>query len=134
MIKNKFVILFSFLISTISLVGCDTSFTDIIVRQSINNLTSDTIVVTNSKNEFRGFKIKDTIVCLPFSETIFFDAKLRKQPLEPYDMSYISQSAIVSTSSKRNLTKDIFDNNNWEFKKRKKQEWLQFSITENDLK
>ena len=133
MIKYKYMILFCLLMPMVALVGCDASFTNIIVRQSINNLSTDTIVVTNAKNEFRDFEIEDTIICFPFSETVFFDAILRKQPLEPYNRHYISQKAIINTSSKRNLSKDIFDDNNWEFDAQKKREWLRFTITEKDL-
>jgi hypothetical protein len=134
MIKNKLVQLSILLILTITIEGCDAYNLNIVVRQSISNNSSDTIFLTNSKNEFRGYGIKDTIICFPFAETIFYDAKLHKQPLEPYNFPLIPQESIIKTSSGRILIKDIFDENNWQFDTQKKHEWLRFVITEDDLK
>ena len=132
MIKNS-LIWNSLIISMALIVGCDSWNVEIVVKQSINNLSSDTIVVVDSGNEFRGISVKNTITCFPFSETLFFDAVLNKQPLEPYDMPYISQNATVYTSSKRILTKNIHDEKNWRFNKTRKQEYLKFTINEEDL-
>ncbi len=131
--KVKFTNLLSLVFVAIILSGCDAWSIDIVVRQSIKNLSSDTIVFINSKNEFRGISIEDTIICFPYSETIFYEASLQKQPLEPYDVPLILQDVLINTSSGRILAKDIFNNNNWEFDKQKKQEWLRFVITEKDL-
>ncbi len=133
MIKNKLIKLLCLLVSMATIVSCDAWSTYITVKQSINNLSSDTIIVSNSKNEILGFKIEDTIICLPFSETIFFDTVLHKQPLEPYNSYFISRNTTVNTSSNRNLAKDILDDKNWNFIKNRKQELLIFTITESDL-
>ena len=129
MLKRKIFVLFTlFLVTT----GCDSYPIDINVEQSIKNMSSDTITIFNSLKEFKGIDV-DTIICLPNSETIFFNCILTKQPLEPYNIPLVYEGSVIYTSSGRNLVKNIFDKNNWVFIKNSKQEWLIFTITESDL-
>jgi hypothetical protein len=123
-----------FVLSTLLLIltGCDSYPIDINVKQSIKNMSSDTVIIFNSLKEFKGIAV-DTITCLPNSENIFFDCTLTKQPLEPYNIPLVYEGSVIYTNSGRNLVKNIFDNNNWDFIKNSKQEWLIFTITESDL-
>lgn len=111
---------------------CDSLPIDIEVKQSVNNITSDTIVIINSRKEFHGIDI-DTIICYPSSEKIFYNNIHKKQPLEPYDIPLIYKGSCIITSSGRQLIKDIFDKKKWDFDKQKKSEWLSFTIREADL-
>jgi hypothetical protein len=111
---------------------CDVSIGNIRIKQSIKNSTSDTIIIVNSVKQFRGVNI-DTIICYPFSETIFINTLLKKQPLEPYDSPFIYEGCIVKLSSGRTLKKDIYNTANWQYYDEKNQEWLRFCITVEDL-
>jgi hypothetical protein len=129
MLKMKIFILFVVLLGAIR---CDSWPIDINVKQSIKNMSSDTIIIFNSLKEFKGIDM-DTIICIPNSEKIFFNSTLTKQPLEPYNIPLVYEGSVIYTSSGRNLVKNIFDNNNWDFIANSKQEWLTFTITESDL-
>lgn len=111
---------------------CDSFPVDINVQQSINNLSSDTIVIINSKKEFKGIDIS-TIICYPFSKKIFYNNTHKKQPLEPYDFPLVYESSSIVTSSGRLLIKDIINKSNWNFDKQANHEWLSFTIEETDL-
>jgi hypothetical protein len=130
MLKMMKLVLFAL---SLVIIGCDSYPVDINVKQSIKNMSSDTITIVNSLKEFQGIDV-DTIICLPNSETIFFDCTLHKQPLEPYNIPLIYEGSSIYTSSGRLLIKNIYNNSHWNFDKQKKYEWLSFTIEETDLK
>jgi hypothetical protein len=117
-----------FIVRTLTM--CDASSKMISVKQSINNLTSDTIIIINS--EFRGLGM-DTIICYPFLETVFFDKFLIKQPLESYDAPFIGIGSLINVSSGKYLTKNIFEISEWERIFTKDHQWMKFTILEIDL-
>ena len=102
-------------------------------RASIENLTSDTITIINSRDEIHGVNISK-IVCLPYSENIYFDILCTYEPLADYFFSFIYEGSTVSTSSSKTLEKDILDMSKWVNISKKNDMWAKFTITENDLK
>jgi len=131
MSKNQYFIV----IFIVLLYGCDAWFFDskIRCRQSINNLTSDTITIINSKSEIHNINI-EKIICYPFSEVVFYDYTTQYQPLNVYTIPVIYEGSTIITSSNRQLIKDIFDNSKWDAIHKKGDVWIKFTITEDDLK
>ena len=129
MLNVKNLLMFQLLILAI---GCDSIPRYVEAKQSINNMSSDTIIIFNSLKEYRGIDV-DTIICLPDSESVFFNCTLHYQPLEPYNTPIIREGSVIYTNSGRKLVKIFFDDESWDFIINSKQEWLIFTITESDL-
>jgi hypothetical protein len=129
---KQYVYLLILLILTLS--SCDAWLFDSKVRwrASIENLTSDTITIINSRDEVYGINIKE-LICLPYSENTYFDISYPYEPLTDYFFSFIYEESIVTTSSGRTLKKDIFDMSKWENLSKRKDMRAKFIITEAHL-
>ena len=123
-----------FLLSILTLSSCDICLFDCKVRwrASIENLTPDTITIINSHDEVHGVDISK-IVCLPYSENVYFDILYPYEPLADYFFSFIYEGSTVYASSGKTLKKDILDMLEWVNLSKKKDMWAKFIITENDL-
>ncbi|GHU75161.1 hypothetical protein FACS189413_19760 [Bacteroidia bacterium] len=122
------------LILILILSSCDAWFFDSEIRwrASIENLTSDTITITNSQEEVHGVNISK-IVCVPYSENTYFDILYPYEPLDDYFFSFIYEESVITTSSGRTLKKNIFDMSKWENLSKRKDMKAKFIITETDL-
>jgi len=122
------------IIFILTLSGCDACFFGCKIRwrASIENLTPDTITIINSHDEVYGVNISK-IVCLPYSENIYFDISRHYEPLMDYFFSFIYEGSTISTSSGKTLKKDILDMSEWVNLSKKNDMWAKFIITEDDL-
>jgi hypothetical protein len=121
------------ILSILILSSCDAcSSNQVRWRASIENSTPDTITIINSRDEVHGVNV-GKIVCLPYSENVYFDISYPYEPLTDYFFSFIYKGSTINTSSGKSLKKDILDMSKWENLSKRGDMWAKFVITEDDL-
>ena len=101
-------------------------------QANIDNQTNDTI-----KFFFKGrtayLQGATEVMCLPHTNTIYMDYDARKGKNIPCDPRIDTDEVEIIISSERQLTKDIWNANNWVCNTTKKKHTMTFVITEDDL-
>jgi hypothetical protein len=116
----------------ISLIGFLSCERYIPYQIGIDNKTNDTIKVYFLNNAIYTQGV-DSVICFPNSKKIYFNHSGRSSKYNCYT-GINKNEVITSTSSGRNLKKDMTNLNNWECEGSYETGWfMTFVITEEDL-